>query len=209
MVDRSGTELPRQTVIYSPIRRAMGLYCEYFNETEMSPYWINWCHWLHRNLSKINQNGILPRVLPKKNAYRLCCVMFCFHDDVIKWKHFPRYWPFVRGIHRSPVNSPHKGQWLGALTFSLICVWINGWVDNREAGDLRRYRAHYDVTVMPLVAGRFYPCPSGSLHWHRGNVTVVPVPVGQPWRIRENKSHMKTLDSDSDSDSDSDMIYST
>ena len=39
------------------------------------------------------------------------------HDDVIKWKHFPRYWPFVRGIHRSPVNSPHKGQWRGALMF--------------------------------------------------------------------------------------------
>ena len=31
-----------------------------------------------------------------------------YHDDVIKWKHFPRYWPFVRGIHRWPVNSPHK-----------------------------------------------------------------------------------------------------
>ena len=70
------------------------------------------------------------------------------HDDVIKWKHFPRYWPFVRGIHRSPVNSPHKGQWRGALMFSLICVWINGWVNNREAGDLRRYRAHYYVSVM-------------------------------------------------------------
>ena len=70
------------------------------------------------------------------------------HDDVIKWKHFPRYWPFVRGIHRGPVNSPHKGQWRGALMFSLICVWINGWVNNREAGDLRRYHAHYDVTVM-------------------------------------------------------------
>ena len=40
-----------------------------------------------------------------------------FHDDVIKWKHFPRYWPFVRGIHRSPVNSPHKGQWCGASMF--------------------------------------------------------------------------------------------
>ena len=39
------------------------------------------------------------------------------HDDVIKWKHFPRYWPFVRGIHRPPVNSPHKGQWRGALMF--------------------------------------------------------------------------------------------
>ena len=32
--------------------------------------------------------------------------------------------------------------------FSLICVWINGWVNNREARDLRRYRAHCDVTVM-------------------------------------------------------------
>ena len=70
------------------------------------------------------------------------------HDDVIKWKQFPRYWLFVRGIHRSPVNSSHKGQWRGALMFSLICVWINGWVNNRGAGDLRRYRAHYDVTVM-------------------------------------------------------------
>ena len=71
-----------------------------------------------------------------------------FHDDVIKWKHFPRYWPFVRGIHRSPVNSPHKGQWRGALMFTLICARINGWVNNREAGDLRRYPAHCDVIVM-------------------------------------------------------------
>ena len=70
------------------------------------------------------------------------------HDDVIKWKHFPRYWPFLPGIHRSPVNSPNKGQWCGALMFSLICVWINSRVNNREAGDLRRYRTHYDVTVM-------------------------------------------------------------
>ena len=70
------------------------------------------------------------------------------HDDVIKWKHFPRYWPFVRGIHRSPVNSPNKGQWRGALMSSLICAWINAWVNNREAGDLKRYRAHCDVSVM-------------------------------------------------------------
>ena len=45
------------------------------------------------------------------------------HDDVIKWKHFPRYWSFVRGIHRSPVDSPHKGQWRGALIFSLMWAW--------------------------------------------------------------------------------------
>ena len=69
------------------------------------------------------------------------------HDDVIKWKHIPRYWPFVQGIHRSPVNSPHRGQWRGAW-FSLICVWINDWVNNREAGDLGRHHAHYDVIVM-------------------------------------------------------------
>ena len=72
---------------------------------------------------------------------------YWIHDDVI-WKHFPRYWPFVGGIHRSPVNSPHKGQWRGALVFSMICAWINGQVNNREAGDLRRHPTHYGVIVM-------------------------------------------------------------
>ena len=48
----------------------------------------------------------------------------------------------------SPVNSPHKGQWRGALIFSLICAWTKGWVNNLDAGDLRRHLAHYNVTVM-------------------------------------------------------------
>ena len=69
-------------------------------------------------------------------------------DDVIKWKHFPPHWPFVRGIHRSPVNSPHKGQWRGVLMFTLICARINGWVNNHGAGDLRRHRAHYYIIIM-------------------------------------------------------------
>ena len=68
------------------------------------------------------------------------------------WRHqmetFSALLAICAGIHRSPVNSPHKGQWRGALMFSLICVWINDRVNNREAGDLRRYRAHYDVTLM-------------------------------------------------------------
>ena len=51
-------------------------------------------------------------------------------------------------VGHSPVNSPHKGQWRRALMFSLICAWINGWLNNREAGDLRRNRAHYDVIIM-------------------------------------------------------------
>ena len=72
-----------------------------------------------------------------------------YHDDVIKWKHFPRYWPsVVQGIHRSPVDSPHKGQCRGVLMFSLICTRTNGWVNNRDAGGLRRHRPHYDVIVM-------------------------------------------------------------
>ena len=51
-------------------------------------------------------------------------------------------------------NSPVTGEfleqskWRGALMFSLICAWIIGWLNNGEAGDLRRHGAHYDVTVM-------------------------------------------------------------
>ena len=71
-----------------------------------------------------------------------------WHDDVIKWINSLRYWPFARGIHRSPVNSPHKDQWRRALIFSLIWAWINGWINNRDADDLRHHRAHYDVIVM-------------------------------------------------------------
>ena len=53
------------------------------------------------------------------------------HVDVIKWKHFL-----------------HKGQWRGTLMFSLICAWMNGWVNNRVAGELRCHGAHYDVIAM-------------------------------------------------------------
>ena len=103
-------------------------------------------------------------------------------NNVIKWKHFPcswlrhqmeafsRYWPFVQGIHRSPVNSPHKNPWRGALMFSLICTWINGWAINREAGDLRRYRTHYDVHVMywPFVLGIHHSLVNSQCkcQWH-------------------------------------------
>ena len=93
--------------------------------------------WLNDNL--IWNSIITPEV---------CFHVYSWWRHRFRWKHFPRYWPFVRGIHRSPVNSPHKGQWRGALMFSLICAWIKGWVNTREAGYLRRHRAHHDVTVM-------------------------------------------------------------
>ena len=70
------------------------------------------------------------------------------HDDVIKWKHFPRYWPFLREFTGERWIPRTNGQWRGTLMFSLICAWINGWVNNGKAGDLRRHRAHYDMTVM-------------------------------------------------------------
>ena len=104
-------------------------------------------------------------------------ILLLYHDDVIKWKHFPRYWPFVRGIHRGSVNSPHKGQWRGALMVSLICVWINGWVNNRGSDDLRRHRGHYDVIVMQSLHCGFMWCNYGMIiifpvQWHLKNDMV-------------------------------------
>ena len=117
-------------------------------------------HWMlsRRRFSVHLLNIKLLGSFQRYDIYAILCyssfpfVVVWDHDDVIKWKHYPCYWPFVLGIHRSPVNSPHKGQWLGALMFSLICAWISGWVNNREAGYLRRHRAHYDVTVMTAIS---------------------------------------------------------
>ena len=68
------------------------------------------------------------------------------------WRHqmetFSALLALCAGNSPVPVNSPHKGQWRGALMFTLICARINDWVNNREAGDLRRLLDHYDVSVM-------------------------------------------------------------
>ena len=73
---------------------------------------------------------------------------YCFSS----WRHqmetFSALLAFCAGIHRPPVNSPHKGQWHGALTFSLICAWTRRWANNGDAGDMRHHRAQYDVIVM-------------------------------------------------------------
>ena len=86
---------------------------------------FRWCHMHH--------------IYNVKNEFALS------DDDVIKWKQFRVTGPLCGN---SPVNSPHKGQWRGALMFSLIFTWTNGGVNNRNACDLRRHRTHYDVTVM-------------------------------------------------------------
>ena len=128
---------------------------------------MTWDYW------KPSFTNVMPLVFPRGKQYRLIWYnilqkvimqQLCFfytpgpghrwylchyiNDNVIKWKHFPCCWPIVRGIHRSPVNSPHKGQWREPVMFSMIFAWINGWVNNREAGDLRSHCAHYDVIAM-------------------------------------------------------------
>ena len=70
------------------------------------------------------------------------------HDDVIKWKYFAHYWPFVHWLVTG--EFPSQRPVTGTLMFLLICAWINGWVNNGKAGDLRRHRAHYDITVMVI-----------------------------------------------------------
>ena len=78
--------------------------------------------------------------------------------NITWWRHqmetFPRYWPFVRGIHWSPVNSPHKGQWRRTLMFSLIypwTCWTNNWIKNtRDAG--------YDVIIIWNCGQGYCPC---------------------------------------------------
>ena len=100
------------------------------------------------NLVRLNINRYeRARGYPRNSQQETQANQPRIHDEVIEWKHFPLHWPFVRGIHRSPVNSPHKGQWRVTLMFSLICAWTNGWAYTRDAGDLIRHRAHNDVTV--------------------------------------------------------------
>ena len=114
------------------------------------------------------------------------------HYDVIKWKHFPRYWPFVQGIHRWLVNSLHKGQWRGALMFYLICA-LNKWLSKQSRGwwfetPTRSLWRHCNV----LVCGRWViePCRILSMSvmscrtltfvfiiWHRGPLLLTWINV--------------------------------
>ena len=74
-----------------------------------------------------------------RHQMQTCSASLAFVRGIHRW---------LRGIHRSPVNSPHTDQWRRALMFSLICAWTNGWVNNQDAGDFRRHRSHYDVIAM-------------------------------------------------------------
>ena len=77
--------------------------------------------------------------------------VWCF--AVSWWRHQMETFSALLAIcaGNSPVTGKflaHTGQWHGPLMFSLIWAWMDGWVNNGEAGDLRRYRAHYDAIAM-------------------------------------------------------------
>ena len=103
----------------------------------------------------------------KQELYGSNLVLRLSHDEVFKWKYFPCYWPFVRGIHRSPVAVTRNFG-----VFFYFYAWTNGWANNRCGGDLRCHRARYDVTVMnsfycdemniEYVIIKFWYC---STHW--------------------------------------------
>ena len=80
--------------------------------------------------------------------YHHCGVYISIHDDVIKWKHSPHYWRFVRGIRLSPMDSPHSVQWRGPLMFYFMYAWTNSWASSPTADDFRRHGAHCHITVM-------------------------------------------------------------
>ena len=106
-------------------------------------YFLNW--------KRFHQRKYLWNCLCKVSAILLrsrfwIIVQMSWHDDVIKWKHFPHYWPFVRGIpgHR----------WIPHTKASDAELWcfdlrLNKWLSKQSGGwNLRRHHAHYDVIVM-------------------------------------------------------------
>ena len=107
---------------------------------------------------------------PFENANRECWVhMMTSSNGNI----FPGYWPFVRGIHRPPMNAPHKGHWRGASMPSLFCAWANGWVNNPGAGNLGRHCVHYDVTVI------IYLFEYSNSIWNLTSCSTSPLPYPQ------------------------------
>ena len=60
--------------------------------------------------------------------------------------------------------APTKASDAELWCFLWSAPWINGWVNNREAVDLRRHRAHYDIIVMENRASMYfiYGCPNSK-----------------------------------------------
>ena len=115
------------------------------------PYGVTMPQWVLKTIT--NRKEMITNIQYSRCKFAQVHRLWCgCGNNTAWWRHqmetFSAILAICAGIHRSPVNSPHKGQWRGALMFSLICSWINDWENNRDAGDLRRHHAHYDVIVI-------------------------------------------------------------
>ena len=92
----------------------------------------------------------LTMALFRHQPQKLNSEPYRFHGaDVAWWRHQMSFSALLAHCEGNPPFTgrlPFQRRW--ALVFSLICVWTNGWANNRDAGDMRRHRAHSDVTVI-------------------------------------------------------------
>ena len=138
--------------------------------------------WIFETATEICMDGMYCRLWKCIHSVWCLCYQYCLVLvlSVLSWNlvifsqcrgwitsniptylyYFPRCWPFVRGIHWSPVDSPNKGQWRRALMFSLIYAWTNGWANNRGAGDLRPIALIMTSLTSSLHLVMWYPCLS-------------------------------------------------
>ena len=125
------------------------------------------CHAMEVNPARLSSVIILGL----KTAQDRRMHMYMYHDDVIKWKHFPCYWLFMRGIHRSPVYSPHKGQW-------------------RRSFDVF-FHLHLNKRLSKQSRGWWFGKPSRSLwrhdepHWSARNTATTPWHTTHPLHTME------------------------
>ena len=131
----------------APVNDVTVMTCTYCAEDNLiffaMPPFLLYCINLH-----MNQNFCILRKLFRsgKIYFTEFCAGRLSKDHLYPFFFIKRI--LIRCIMTSLEDSPHKGQWRGTLVFSLVCAWANGWANNRDAGDLRRHRPHYDLTVM-------------------------------------------------------------
>ena len=104
--------------------------------------WKEWSNYLWTGPRGVVYFGTY---LPNLVRWTMPCITR--HDDVMTWEGFPHYWPFSWWRHQMETISASLAICAGNSWFALICARINGWANNREAGDLRRRCTNYDAIV--------------------------------------------------------------
>ena len=120
-------------------------------------------------------------------TWTLYLELICFHDNIIKWKYFLHYWPFVRGNHWSPLSSPHKGQWCCTVMFSLICICLKKWMSKQSKCRWlemlsRSLWHHFNVVVLCSKINNHISCslicPMIIVQWqepHNGTLGLIMI----------------------------------